>query len=58
MYQAKIFSMEGNFEDKVYIGISALYRKQRLYNHRLYFPNTLLKNQTALSIIGVWSTMN
>ena len=53
VYQANIFPKEGNFKDKIYIGISALNWKLRWYNHWQSFINPLLENQTALSIIGL-----
>ena len=50
VYQACISPMEHNNDgERVYIGISAEYWKQRLYNHRHSFSNPRLRNQTALS---------
>ena len=47
--QATIFPMDNIKEEKVYIGISAGNWKQRFYNNRHSFSNSLIKNQTALS---------
>ena len=50
IYQACISPLEhNNYEERVYIGISAGNWKQRLYNNRHSFSNPRLRNQTAQS---------
>ena len=49
IYQATIFLIENRKEESVYIENSAENWKQRFYNHKHTFSNSLLRNQTALS---------
>ena len=49
IYQANIFPKEGNFNNKIYIGVSTLKWKLGWYNHKQSFTKSLFKNQMVLS---------
>ena len=48
VYHANIFFKEGNFNGKIYIGVSSLKWKLGWYNRKQSFTNPLLKKQTTL----------
>ena len=49
VYPAYIFPKENNLDEKAYIGLFSLKWKFSYYNHKHFFNNPLLRNQTVLS---------